>query len=288
MLNIGIIGKTEIFEPHVKRLQKNSNINIIGKTSVGTDASLNSFHFSIPEINRVELIDRADIILIDNSSILPFNLLCDIIKKSKHIFTVEYLNLSIDECTTLNKLANESGSVVQVSNPFFFKPAIQWLNENLARPSYFDISYLTPDKTDYNTLISLLLMLIGTTGISPKKIGAVTFRSGQTESNFNNIRLEFGDASVVNLNYGNLPPLNEFKIKTYSPGQFVTLNLTNKTFLCNNKSIDTSPYSSVNELNTFIDTILKKTKKVSCIEDYLIVLHAVQKIDKKLTQFSTQ
>ncbi len=288
MLNIGLIGKTEVLEPHVKRIQKNPNINIIGKASVGTDAKLNSFHYTIPEINRIELIERADVILMDNSSILPFSLLCDIVKKSKHIFTIEYLNLTIDECSQLIKLANESGSVIQVSNPFYFTPAIQWLNQHLVTPTYIDISYITEESINNSTLISLLLMLLNTTGISPKKIGAVTFRSRQTESNFNNVRLEFGDASVVNLNYGNLPPLNEFKIKAYSPGQFVTLNFTGKIYLNNNNPIDLSQISATNELETFIEVVQKKTKPVSTIEDYLIVLHAVQKIIKKITQFSAQ
>lgn len=287
MLNIGFIGKIEILESHVKKIQKNSNINIIGKTSVGTDTRLNSFQFSIPEINRIELIERADIILIDNSSIIPFAMMCDIVKKSKHIFAIEYLNLSIEECTQLNNLANESGSVIQVTNPFYFTPAIQWLNDNLKTPTYIDISYLTSEEIDNNTLTSLLLMLTGTTGMSPKKIGALSTRSMQTESNFNNVRLEFSDASVVNINYGNLPPLNEFKIKIYSPEQFVTLNFLNKTFQCHNKSINLDSYPTVNEFDIFVNTIVNKSNLVSCIEDYLIVLDTVQKVNKKITQFST-
>ena len=117
MLNIGIIGNTEVLEPHVKRIQKNKNVNVIGKASVGTSAQLNGFHFSIPEFNRIELIERADILLVDSSSLLPFDMLCDIVKKSKHILAVEYLKLSVDECNKLEKLASESGSVFQIINP---------------------------------------------------------------------------------------------------------------------------------------------------------------------------
>ena len=285
MLNIGLIGKTENFEPHVKRIQKNSNINVIGKASFGTDTRLNSFHFSIPEINRIELIERADVILMDNSLPLPFGLLCDIVKKSKHIFAVEYLNLSIEEGTQLFKLANESGSVIQVCNPFFYKPAIQWLNKNLANPAYLDISYFATEPINKNTLTSLLFMLIGATGISPKKVAAVAFQSGKINSRFYNVRLEFGNASVVNINYGNLSQLNEFKIKAYSEGQFISLNFLNKTFLCQNNPVDLSN-QSINEFDVFINSVMNKTKTMSNIEDYLIVLYLVQKINKKLSLFS--
>jgi len=287
MLNIGLIGNTKNLEPHVKRIQKNPKINIIGKSSVGINPQLNSFHFSIPEFNRIELIERADIILMDNSSLLPFKLLCDIVKKAKHIFTTEYLKLTIEECTQLVKLANESGSVVQVSNPYYFLPAVQWINKHMTMPVYLDISYFGPD-TNEDTLFRLLMMLLGITGISPKKIGAITFRSKETDSNFQNVRLEFNDASVVNLNLGLFEPLHEFKVEAYSPGHFVTLNFNTKTYRSNNNPIELSSYSSTNEFDTFINTIINKSHTKSSIEDYLIALYAVQKINKKINQLTVQ
>ena len=287
MLNIGLIGNTEILEPYVKRIQKNRKINIIGKSSVGINSQLNSFHFSIPEFNRIELIERSDVILIDKSSLLPFRVLCDIVKKSKHIFITEYLDLSIEECSQLVNLANESGSVIQVSNPFYFMPVILWMNKNVSTPIFLDISYFPGSTNDNNSLFPLLLMLLGITGISPKKIGAVLFQSNQKKSDFYNIRLEFGNASVVNLNYGNLDSVNEFNIKAFSSGQFVTIDLIKKIFLCNNKPIELTEYSSKNEFNIFVDTINNKTKIIGSIEDYYFALQTIQKIDKKITQFSS-
>ena len=286
MLGIGLIGKTETLEPHVKRIRKNPNVNIVGKASIGTDYILSSFHHTIPEINKIELIERVDVIMADNSSKLTFPLLCDIVKKSKHVFAVEYLNLTVDECALLAKLADESGSVIQITNPLYFSPAIQWFNRHLSTPAYIDISCISAETVTDSTLISLLMMLLGTTGISPKKVSAVTFRSQQADSNFNNVRLEFGDASVVNLNYGNMPKFNKFKIKAYSSDRFVTLDFSNETYLNNNIPIITDKeVNAVDELEYFVNTILKKHKQQSNIEDYLTVLHTVQKINKKISQF---
>ena len=94
MLNIGIIGITEFLEPYVKRIQKNSYVNVIGKASVGTSAQLNSFHFSIPEFNRVELVERADILLIDNSSLLPFDLFFQLAPMNVHNWLNWQMNLA--------------------------------------------------------------------------------------------------------------------------------------------------------------------------------------------------
>jgi hypothetical protein len=285
MLNVGLIGNTEILEPFVKRLRENKNINVIGKASVGTSSQLNSFHFSIPEFNKVELIERADVLIIDNSWLMPFKILTEIVKKSKHVFTAGYLNLTIDECSQIVKLANESGSVIQVSNPYFFTPEIQWLNNNISSPVYLDILDFTKVNNHDNLLYPIVLMLLELTGISPKKVGAVTFNSNPNKSDFTNVRLEFGDASVVNFSYGSLESLEEFKLRAYSRNQFINVNFTRNTTVCNNKTIDLSDFESVSEIDYFVDTIQNKTRKKSCIEDYLIAMYLVQKINKKITQF---
>jgi len=288
MLNVGLIGNTEILEPFVKRLRENKNINVIGKASVGTSSQMNSFHFSIPEFNRVEVIERADVLIIDNSSSMPAKILTEIVKKSKHVFIAGYLNLTIDECTQIVKLANESGSVVQVSNPYFFSPQIKWLNNNISSPVYLDIQDFTNANNQENLLYPIILMLLDLTGISPKKVGAVTFNSNPNKSDFTNVRLEFGDASVVNISYGSLEPLEEFKIKVYSKNQFVNINFTRNTSICNNNPIDLSAFENANEFDYFIDTIQNKIKKKSCLEDYLIAMSLVSKINKKITQFFAQ
>jgi len=286
MLNVGLIGKTANLEPHALEIRKNSNINIIGKSSVGSSTQLNSFHYSIPEFNRVELLERADIILMDNSTPMPFKLMRDIVKKSKHIFCIEHPDLTIEECTELVKLSNESESIVQVTNPYYYKPAIQWMNANVSTPAFIEYSNFEAEGSASESLYTMLLMMLGITGISPKKLGAVTF-PGFNNSKFSNVRMEFSDGSVISLSFGKLESLNDFKIRIYSDNRFVTFNFTKNNYVCDNNKIDLEAFSHSNEFDHFIDTIHKKVKKSSCIEDYLIAMHVVQKANRKLQQFSS-
>ena len=285
MLNIGIIGITEVLEPYVKRIQKNKNVNVIGKASVGTSAHLNGFHFSIPEFNRVELIERADVLLVDNSSLRPFDMLHDMVKKSKHIFATEYLNLAIDECAQLIKLSHESGSVIQVNNPFYYTSALQWLNDNVSSPMFLTLSKFIDNSNLEETLHPMLLMLSDITGIDPKKVGVTAFESDQNEMSFTNIRLEFGDASVVNLNYGNQFSLDKFSLKGYSKNKYFSFDFNKNIFLLNNSKIDFSNYSTVNEFDSFIESIQSKTQKSSNIESYLAAIQLVKLVEKKIEQF---
>lgn len=285
MLNIGIIGNTEVLEPHVKRIQKNKNINVIGKTSVGTSTQLNGFHFSIPEFNRVELIERAELFLVDSSSILPFDMLCEIVKKSKHFFATEYLKINADECSQLLKLANESGSVVQVTNPHFYTPPIQWLNKNLSTPLYLNISKYSKNKTVRESLFQLFLMLSDIAPTIPKKIGVSAFNSTKEEKAFTNVRLEFSDMSVVNINFGSQCSENKFDIEGYSNDQFITLDFKKDVFLFNNKTIDLTDHMSVNEFDTFIGFTQNQNRKNGNLENYLIATKLVETIEKKMAQF---
>ena len=128
-------------------------------------------------------------------------------------------------------------------------------------------------------------MLLDITGISPKKVGAVTFNSSPNKSDFTNVRLEFGDASVVNISYGSLESLEEYKIRIYSKNNFISLNFTRGNFVCNNQPIDLSSFDNINETDYFINTILNKARRKSTLEDYLIAMYLSQKINKKIAQF---
>ena len=76
-----------------------------------------------------------------------------------------------------------------------------------------------------------------------------------------------------------MPLFSEFKIKIFSPGRFVYFDFTNETYLNNNTPF-TADTHAVDELDYFVNTILKKHKQRSNIEDYLTALHAVQKIKR--------
>jgi len=117
MLNLGLIGDIQMLEPFTKRAQEHPQIHIAGKSSVGTQPLQGSSRISAPEFNRIELIERSDALLINRFSLLPFQLICDIVKKSKHFFAASYPELTAEECSQILKLRNEAQTVIQVINP---------------------------------------------------------------------------------------------------------------------------------------------------------------------------
>ena len=287
MLNVGLIGDIKLLEPFTQKAQQNPAINITGKSSVGTQPKPGSFRLQPPEFNRIELIERSDALLINRFSLLPFNLLCEMVKKSKHIFAASYPDLTPAQISQLAKLAQEAKTVIQVANPFYYLPGIQWLVKNLKKLVYIDVQYFSNHIPKENILLQLLLMLKDITGTLPKKIGAVLFNSTSANLTFNNVQLDFGQGSVINLSFGNIDESTRFEIKVFMNDLFTRIDLANETIHVNNLPVDSSELVKADETESFFDAILKKRKVSTDIEAYSNALQSATMIQAKLDRYNS-
>lgn len=269
-----------MLEPFTKKAQELREIHITGKSSVGTQPG--NFRVSMPEFNRIELIERSDALLINRFSLLPFKMLCDMVKKSKHFFATSYPNLNADECNHLTKLATEAQTIIQITNPFYYFPAVQWLSSNIKQPSLIEVSYFKNEPPEANLLIQLLLMLKDVAGVNPRKASAVSFHSAPADSEINNLYMEFGNGTVATINFGKISERNEFKIKTYAKNQFTNLDLIRNHFTCNNSPVDLSVLKKINETEDFLQSILQKKQKTTNLEDFSSVIQTMQKVSSGL------
>jgi hypothetical protein len=287
MLNLGLIGDIQLLEPFTKRAQEHPQIHIAGKSSVGTQPLHSNSRISVPEFNRIELIERSDVLLINRFSLLPFQLLCDIVKKSKHFFAACYPELTDEECRQIEKLRNEAQTVIQVNNPFYYLPSIQWLNQNLRKPAFVEIAYFNEETPSTDLLIHLLLMLNSVTRNVPKKTGAISFRSEPQNSTFSTCQLEFGDGTITKINFGNMGQKSEFKVKTFARNQFVSIDVLGEKAVCNNSPVDLTSFKKKNETEAFIESVIQKQKSETGIEEYRSVVQTAKTIVSKLEQFTS-
>ncbi len=287
MLNLGLIGDIQLLEPYIKKAQDNPEIFISGKSSVGTHFHATNIHLSAPEFNRIELVERSDVLLINHFSLLPFQMLCDMVKKSKHFFAASYPDLSLSECNMLNELATEAKTVIQIANPFYYLPAVKWLNNNIRHPAVININYFHPEFQEEELVLKLLLMMKDITGFNPKRTEALLFESAPAESVLNIVSLEFSNGTRATFNYGKMRDKTEFNIKTYSKNQFTELDFTKNLFLNNDTVISFDETETQNEIDSFADSVTnEKQKNITGIEDYSSVLQIVQLIKARIDNFT--
>lgn len=288
MLNLGLIGEIHLLEPLVKKAREHPEIYITGKSSVGTLPTPESFRFSAPEFNRIELTERSDALLINRFSLLPFQLLCDMVKKSKHIFAASYPTLNTEECNHLAKLAGEAKTVIQFTNPFFYLPPVQWLNQNIKKPAFIEVTLTKEVNSNNLYLIQILLMVKNITGSNPKKISALMFESKPANEGFTHFQIEYSDGTVLAVKIDKKDGQNEFRIKSFARDQFATFDLLNTQGTCNNSPVDLSNFENKNETDIFLRAIINRKNNYTNIEDYSAVLQTIQLIQAKLERYIHQ
>lgn len=285
MIQVGLIGDIQLLDPYVSKAMEHPEIVITGKSSVGIPPKPGSTRIQAPEFNRIELIERSDALMINKFSLLPFQLVCDIVKKSKHIFAASYPELSVGECMQLAKLANEAKTVIQFVNPNYYLPPVQWLNKTSRKQSFTTISSWGSESREKDSLMKMLLMLKDLLGAGPKKVNAVAFQSPTAGADFNHVSLERGDGSVIQLNFGKTPGTSEFLIKSYSTNQFAQLDVVHNIFTSNGEPLDLTEHSNKNETHDFIKAVFQNKKAATGIEDYSMALQTKQAILDKLNRY---
>mgnify|MGYP006308423257 FL=1 len=128
-------------------------------------------------------------------------------------------------------------------------------------------------------------MLKDIAGAEPKKINAISFNQNTANFEFNNVRLEFGDATTVNINFGK-SDAGEFKIRIWALGQEYILNMLTHHYKFNRVSPNLTRFKGIHEFDKFVETITKKTLPSSTLSEYLSVIQTIDDIRNKLARFS--
>ncbi|MBN1820145.1 MAG: hypothetical protein JXR31_10800 [Prolixibacteraceae bacterium] len=283
MLNIGLIGNIANIEKQVEKLKKYPDIRIQGKSSVGTKTQNSEYSFTIPEYNRIELIERSDAIILEDSTLVPYTLIKDSIKRSKHIFFSEYPDFTEEQCSELIKLIDEAGTIVQIRNPLFFNSQVQLMVKNTSAPFYLNVEIQKPISEINNKIIWDVILLIIKMGQSlPKKVKTITSEHKENLFYFQNIRIEYSDSSVLELNMLFSGDTEKYNIKSVSDMNYFNLNLVSNQINSVTGQVITKNTDVIKEYESFFKSVIKRQASLNGIREYLVALDTVSQIKGKI------
>ena len=242
------------------------------------------YSYTIPEYNRVELLERSDALILDDHTLLPYELIKDAIKRSKHIFFADYPEYSKQQLQELIKLIDESGTIVQVKNPLIYNPAVNWIGKKLSTPFFMDIDLkLIHNNPNEFPLIELVMMLLKLSALELKKVKPMYFKNEVKEYRYNNIRFEFNNSSVSHLKILQSDKDKKFVINTITGNEIINANILKP-------SVDsTTGYSSLksfkfsSEFESFFSSIKKQTPPKTSLKDYFEAKKATDEIINNVT-----
>lgn len=282
-----MIGNIYQMKPYIEKAYELPEINVAGKSAAGTQSETENYRLPVPEFSRIELVKSVDALFINRFSSLSFRMLSEIIRESKPFFATSYPDLSPEECAQLSKLAREAKTVIQIANPYFYLPPVQWFNQNIKKPAYIDLFLSKKEEEKFeDLLIQLLLMLKEMTDSKPKKINAIFFEMKQENELFRNINLEYGDGSIVNLNIKYSANQEEFTIKTYARNQFAAFDMINAAGTCNNSVVNLDDSTEHNEVFAFFDAIGSSKTQTTNLDDYSAAIQTVKIILARIEKYT--
>ncbi len=232
MLNIGLIGSVGSIATHVRDLKNIKGIRIVGKSSVGMMEQPEGKLLTIPEFNRRDLLDAADLLIVDRSSLLGFDLLKTAVKNNRHLYITDFPELTLEQCAELLKFSEEARTVVKIRNPLLEEAVTGWIAMNAQEPAYVSLFESLPGIPEKREVLTrYLYYAMALFKSTPLKIRVTGIHQPASGFLFYNMRLEYPSNSTINLEILNQENTAR-TVRAAFPGKFLEGNcLTGKAHL---------------------------------------------------------
>jgi predicted dehydrogenase len=233
MIKIGIVGANDLSKRHISRLSEIPEFELVGvfdhnednAKSITQDIGLTYFNKFDDLMN---LVDAVDILSPVGTH---YKYASNAIMHSKHVLLNGLISEDIREARSLNELAIEANVNLKILHEERLHPELRTFKKYVKKPYYVECKRLknkvlsiSNDSLVFGMLlhdIDLLTTLIGSNVRKVVANGASLFNSF---TDFLNVRLEFENGCVANVNCGNFDSEDEDCIKVYQKNEMLTLN----------------------------------------------------------------
>lgn len=300
MKRIGIIGLGQNATDHIKKIQSIDEFDLVGlydhNPSISNNAAkaygLKSFSHPIELIEQSEIIDFVS----------PHPMDCEhinlAIKSARHLFLENHFLQNTKQAQRLINLVEEAQVKVQISSSDRFNPAVQKAKQYIENPSFIEtrraIAY-SYAKDNNISVMDLLLqdvdLVLNFVESGVRRIQTRTNNPFGDNVELINVRIEFDNACVANLNISSLSPTSYSKAAFYQQNAVINIDLLeqnlevlssaskkqqNKSLLIDSKSQNFDSLRA--ELQSFHNCIEQNTNPIVGLNEASYVLEIMEEI----------
>lgn len=234
-IEIGLLGINQSHQSDINLLKKHKNFEVKGFFNV-YDTAVNDISYT--DIKQFESIDllfhEVDAIMIFSSVNKYYESAITAIKKSKHLFLGNLVDVRIEKTENLFKLAREANVKIQIRQTPRFSNLFQHTLDKIKKPQYIEIHHYDYFPEENNELYSKLLYDVSIIKkLSKGKIQKVAHSRGNPVndiSKFLNIRLETDNGCFINVLFNFLENIKKEEIQIIESDQSFRLNMCNHKF----------------------------------------------------------
>jgi predicted dehydrogenase len=234
MINIGIIGSNELGKRHIQLLKQIPDFNILGifDHDTASAAELASF-FELPHHTQLQdLLNQSDAVDIVSPVGTHFKYASQSIMQSVHVLLNGLLSEDIREAKQLNDLAIEANVSLKIIHEEKFHPEIKALRKLVKKPTYIEcnrfknkVLSISNDSIIFGMVLLDVDLLISLVGSQVRKVTSNASKVFNEYADFINVRIDFENGCVGNINCGNFEKFKSDCIKVYQKNECISLDL---------------------------------------------------------------
>lgn len=234
MIKIGIIGANELSRRHMVLLKQLPQFELVGLFDHDQEnAAAMALDFDIPAFAELALLfDKVDAVDIVSPVGTHFKYASQSIMQCKHVLLSGLLSEDIREAKQLNDLAIEANITLKILHEEKFHPEIKALRRMVKKPTYIEchrfknkVLSISNDSIIFGMLLLDVELLISLVGSSVRKVTANASKVFNEYADFINVRIDFENGCVANINCGNFESTGRDSIRVYQKNECLTLDL---------------------------------------------------------------
>ena len=278
-IDICVIGAGFLGEYHIQQLKNNNNANLVG--FYDTDLIRSKYikqKYNIDCKSIDELFSQSKAVCIVTPTTTHYDIANKALLNNCHVFIEKPITDTILESNNLIEYAKKNNLIIQVGHIERFNPAYRELNNYNFEPQFIEchrLSTFNDRCLDVSVILDLMIHDIDLIcDIKKDEISNIQATGVPVISNsidIANARITFNDNSVANLTASRISQKSMRKLRIFSKGSYLNLDLLNKNLdiysidnngvikQCNKEhKMEKSRNALYDELDNFIDSIYYK------------------------------
>ncbi|WP_413513180.1 Gfo/Idh/MocA family protein [Myroides odoratus] len=304
MLKIGVLGAGHLGKIHLRLLNQSEKYELVGFYDPSAEnANKVAQEFGYTKFDSMDdLIQAVDVIDIVTPTLSHFDCAKKAIEAGKHVFLEKPITTTVEEAEGIMELAAKHKVLGQVGHVERFNPAFVAIQTQIKNPMFIEthrLAEFNPRGTDVPVVLDLMihdLDAILSVVHSPVKHVSASGVSVLSESpDIANARIEFENGCVANVTASRISMKNMRKSRFFQRDAYISIDYLEKTcevvkmkdapetpgdfdlILQNAEGLKKQIYydnpkvlpnnAILDELETFHDAIVNKTRPVVTLED---------------------
>jgi predicted dehydrogenase len=222
MLNLGVLSNGVEIKSEIEKIRSIPEIGDINTYK------LNGSDFG----NGLDLfIENSDLIVVDSINDFNFEIALNVLRKSKHLYILNFSKLSSKLNNEFLNLANEANVKLQVSRPQRFNPLLLKAKEFISNPLYIEAHRFCINNNVKSVVYDIMLndidIILNLVNSPVKKVFASGINILSNQADIVNARIEFDNSCVANITAGNVSKNEEARIKFIQPEGSIGIDYLN-------------------------------------------------------------